>query len=184
MAKFIEKNCPLEGGRMAVELGAGCGFSACYVTKKHEGCRVIATDCDSVVPLIARNIERNQLADRVTAMPLFWGNQEHLELVKQAAGQSIDLVFGADILFDFDCFDGLFDIFDKLQRQFVPREDQEHQKIFVGYTHRFSDVERWFREGIEAKGFTVTKAEPEEFAEGFVPEPFESMTILKLTRQN
>ena len=86
MAKFIEKNCPLEGGRMAVELGAGCGFSACYVTKKHETCRVIATDCDSVVPLIARNIERNQLADRVTAMPLFWGNLEHLELVKQAAG--------------------------------------------------------------------------------------------------
>ena len=55
-------------------------------------------------------------------MPLFWGNVDHLESVRQQAGESIDLVFGADILFDFENFDGLFDIFDKLHRRFVPSE--------------------------------------------------------------
>ena len=61
--------------------------------------------------------------------------------VIEEAGQSIDLVYGADILFDFDNFDGLFDIFDLLHRRFVPRDGQENQVILVGYTHRFSDVE-------------------------------------------
>lgn len=67
---------------------------------------------DSVVPLIARNISGNSLENRVKAMPLFWGNLDHLTAVKTEAGPSIDLVFGADILFDFDHFDGLCDIFD------------------------------------------------------------------------
>ena len=78
---------------------------------------MIATDLDSVVPLIARNITKNGLDNRVKAMPLFWGNQEHLEAVKNEADPaSIDLIYGADILFDFDNFDGLFDIFDKLHQ--------------------------------------------------------------------
>ena len=116
-------------------------------------------------------------------MPLFWGNQDHLQNVKNEAQGSIDIVFGADILFDFDNFDGLFDIFDQLHRQFQPTEDKARQEIFVGYTHRWKDVERWFREGIEKKGFTAERAVEAEFAEGFIPQPFESMTILKLSRQ-
>ena len=183
MAKFIEKNTVMPG-KTAIELGAGCGFSTCYVARQAPDCKIISTDVESVVPLIERNIQLNELSGKAKAMPLFWGNLEHLEQVRQEAGQSIDLIYGADILFDFDCFDGLCQIFDKLNRQFVASDTQPQQQIFVGYTHRFADVERWFREGIEAKGFTVVKAEREEFAEGFIPEPFESFSILKLTRQN
>ena len=76
---------------------------------------MIVTDLDSVIPLIARNITKNNLDDKVKAMPLFWGNQDHLQAVKnETQGRSIDLVFGADILFDFENFEGLFDIFDQL----------------------------------------------------------------------
>ena len=113
MAKFIEKNYSL-AGKTAIELGSGCGFIACYIARLENDIspRVICTDLDSVVPLIERNIVANCLTDRVKAMPLFWGNQEHLQAVLGEAGQSVDLVYGADILFDFDNFDGLFDIFD------------------------------------------------------------------------
>ena len=55
MAKFIEKNTAL-AGKTAVELGAGCGFSACYVARQAPDCKLITTDVESVVPLIARNI--------------------------------------------------------------------------------------------------------------------------------
>ena len=182
MAKFIEKNCTLEG-RTAVELGAGCGFTACYVGRLAENARIIATDLDSVVPLIERNIQANQMQERVKVMPLFWGNQEHLQAVKNEAQGSVDIIYGADILFDFDHFEGLFDIFDQLHRQFQPTAEKPSPVILVGFTHRFADVERWFREGIEAKGFTMEKATEEEFAEGFKPEPFDSLTILKLSRQ-
>ena len=113
MSKFIEKNINIQA-KTVVELGAGCGFTACQISKSQQDgdCKVIATDVDSVVPLIARNISGNCLESRVKAMPLFWGNLEHLTAVKTEAGPSIDLVFGADILFDFDHFDGLCDIFD------------------------------------------------------------------------
>ena len=85
------------------------------------------------------------------------------------------MVYGADILFDFDHFDGLDDIFDKLYKP--------GQVVLVGFTHRFSDVEKWFKEGIEAKGFKIVKATIDEFDEKFLPEPFESMTILKLSKE-
>ena len=81
MAKFIEKNLSLTG-KTAVELGAGCGFSACYLTKQQPDCKIIATDVESVVPLIDRNVHLNDLQAKVKAMPLFWGNLDHLEQVK------------------------------------------------------------------------------------------------------
>ncbi len=82
MSKFIEKNFNL-AQKTAVELGAGCGFTACQISKTaaSNDSRVIATDVDSVVPLIARNITKNGMDERVKAMPLFWGNQEHLSAV-------------------------------------------------------------------------------------------------------
>lgn len=183
MAKFIEKNFPLGPGQTGVELGAGCGFTACHVASlasADDTTKVLATDLDSVVPLIERNISKNSLEARIKAVPLFWGNQEHLDRVKAECGGSIDLLYGADILFDFDNFEGLFSIFEELSRVFTPREGKISQTVLVGYTHRFSDVERWFREGVEAKGFIVEKATQEEFHPDFVPEPFDSFTILKL----
>ena len=46
---------------------------------------MIATDLDSVIPLIERNIERNELNANVKAMPLFWGNEQNLQAVKNEA---------------------------------------------------------------------------------------------------
>ena len=124
MAKFIEKNHSMSG-KTAVELGSGCGFTACHIARLANDSppKVICTDLDSVMPLIERNVAANGLTDKIMARPLFWGNQEHLAgVISEAGDQSIDMVYGADILFDFDNFEGLFDIFDKLHRRFVPRE--------------------------------------------------------------
>lgn len=83
MAKFIEKNCDVNG-KTLVELGAGCGFTACHLAhQRPEVTKIVATDMETVLPLIQKNIENNQKGGKVVAMPLFWGNQEHLEAVKE-----------------------------------------------------------------------------------------------------
>ena len=76
MAKFIEKN--IEGASSVVELGAGCGFSSIFLAKKTQAiatdAKVFATDLENVVQLIDTNIKRNDAAENVKALPLFWGN--------------------------------------------------------------------------------------------------------------
>ena len=82
MAKYVEKNCNLSD-KTVVELGAGCGFTACHLANKSpDVAKIIATDMETVLPLITKNIEANQKQTKVIPMPLFWGNQEHLEAVK------------------------------------------------------------------------------------------------------
>ena len=54
--------------------------------------------------------------------------------------------------------------------------------MLVGFTHRFSDVEKWFQEGVAEKNFKVEKATEDEFDQDFKPEPFDSISILKLSK--
>ena len=59
MAKYIEKNFDLTD-KTAVELGAGCGFTACHLVNKFPNAKsIIATDTETVIPLISKNVEAN-----------------------------------------------------------------------------------------------------------------------------
>ena len=61
----------------------------------------------------------------------------------------MDYVVGCDIVFDFENFEGLFllldQLFDKCGTKYA----------FIGFTHRFGDVERWFSEGLLKHGFYI-----------------------------
>ena len=60
MAKYIEKNCNLTD-KTVVELGAGCGFTACHLANKFPNVKsIVPTDVETVLPLISKNVEANQ----------------------------------------------------------------------------------------------------------------------------
>ena len=63
-----------------------------------------------------------------------------------------DYVIGTDILFDFDYFAGLCD----LLRKFIDKCNTKC--IYIGYTHRFSDVEKWFKEEVGKVGLALSLA--------------------------
>jgi hypothetical protein len=101
----------------------------------------------------------------IQAMPLFWGDKDHLNAILNSLGErkQIDMILAADTVFDFENFDGLIKgIFDGLH------DINPNIEILCCFSHRFGDVERWFREGIEKRGFTEwTELAVEEYPEQF-----------------
>ena len=73
------------------------------------------------------------------------------------------MILAADTVFDFENFDGLIKgIFNQLHTL------NPEIEIMACFTHRFGDVEKWFREGIEQVGFTKWYELPlEEYPEEF-----------------
>ena len=110
MAKFVEtKNVE---AKTLLELGAGCGFTGLYLAKKGLQ-HAILTDVPSVVPLLTENIALNKV-ENATGIELFWGDQKHLEKVMELSSNRIDVVVGADVVFDFENFDGMMDLLEQL----------------------------------------------------------------------
>ena len=64
----------------------------------------------------------------------------------------VDFVVGCDIVFDFENFEGLFSLLDQMF------EKCQAKKAYIGFTHRFGDVERWFKEGLLEHGFRIEQA--------------------------
>lgn len=175
LAKYLhEKHHIALQDSNVVELGSGCGFTGIYIAKHLQAKHVVMTDVDSVVPLLIENIALNEdCAQRVKGMPLFWGNQEHLKAVVDACpGETVEYLVGADVVFDFDNFDGMMDIIETLFNK------SGLKKAFFGFTHRFSDVEKWFKEMLSEKGF---KLEKDSFASESLQ--LDDFTILSVSRQ-
>ncbi|KAL8496537.1 hypothetical protein ACS0TY_020292 [Phlomoides rotata] len=110
-AKFLEKNCrkgrfspsKLKGKRV-IELGAGCGVAGFGMAIL--GCDVISTDQTEVLPLLARNVERNtssilQMTSNpdsfgsIKATELDWGNADHI----RAVDPPFDYIIGTDVVY-------------------------------------------------------------------------------------
>ena len=59
------------------------------------------------------------------------------------ANYKVDYIVGGDIVFDFENFEGLFNLLDQLFAKCGTK------CAYIGFTHRFCDVENWFREGLK-----------------------------------
>ena len=70
----------------------------------------------------------------------------------EIADHRVDFVVGCDIVFDFENFEGLFTLLNQLFEKCKTR------KAYIGFTHRFTDVERWFSEGLLKNGFSIKQA--------------------------
>ncbi|GAV66474.1 Methyltransf_16 domain-containing protein [Cephalotus follicularis] len=110
-AKFLETNsrkgrfCPSKlKGKRVIELGAGCGVAGFGMALL--GCNVVATDQIEVLPLLARNVERN--TSRIMQMnpssdsfgsvqvaELDWGNDDHIRHLDSP----FDYVIGTDVVY-------------------------------------------------------------------------------------
>ena len=66
--------------------------------------------------------------------------------------KNVDFVVGCDIVFDFENFEGLYSLLDQLF------EKCGTKYAYIGFTHRFGDVESWFREGLRQHGFIIELA--------------------------
>ncbi|XP_038970870.1 protein-lysine methyltransferase METTL21D [Phoenix dactylifera] len=109
--KFLEKNCrkgrfslPKLKGKRVIELGAGCGLAGLGMALL--GCDVISTDQAEVLPLLMRNVERNNSwimqtnpdsasFGSIKAAELDWGNKEHIK----AVNPPFDYIIGTDIVY-------------------------------------------------------------------------------------
>ena len=76
-----DRQQPLSGRRV-VELGAGTGVVG--VMASYLGASVVVTDLDSLVPLLAHNINKNSnimSAGSISARPLCWGSEPDTDLL-------------------------------------------------------------------------------------------------------
>ncbi len=64
----------------------------------------------------------------------------------------VDYVVGADIVFDFENFEGLFQLLDQLFAKCGTKQ------AFIGFTHRWGDIESMFRIGLKTRGFVIGEA--------------------------
>ncbi|KAJ3689086.1 hypothetical protein LUZ61_018250 [Rhynchospora tenuis] len=111
LVKYLEKNSrkgrfsPAKiKGKRVIELGAGCGLAGLGMALL--GCDVILTDQLEVLPLLARNVDRNKSwisqgssdsgsFGSVSVAELDWGNKKQIE----AVGPPFDYIIGTDVVY-------------------------------------------------------------------------------------
>lgn len=84
---------------IVLELGAGCGLTGIWLTKKY-GCRSILTDLPSQIPLLEENILLNNGDDLCEVMAFDWAdglNRLDPDLINR-----LQMVIAADVLYDLD----------------------------------------------------------------------------------
>lgn len=107
---FLDGKFFVEGKRV-LELGSGLGFLSIFCGKHLAAKQVLMTDgSDAVVDLARTNAALNGVDDLVEALVLKWGISrvdKSLHSCLMKAGNWVDVVLGADILYDPDDFPAL-----------------------------------------------------------------------------
>lgn len=99
ICKWFER-CAQDGtlfGERIVELGSGTGIAGLVASKLTGGSHSILTDVPAIVPRIEQNIQAHDWIQRAQAMPLMWGNEEHLARVIERLGGLPDTVIASDM---------------------------------------------------------------------------------------
>jgi predicted nicotinamide N-methyase len=64
-----------------LELGAGVGLCGIFLARFGLAQKVVLTDINEALALLRDNIQLNNVSASSSAMPLYWGNKEQLEVV-------------------------------------------------------------------------------------------------------
>nr|DAD18243.1 TPA_asm: hypothetical protein HUJ06_019706 [Nelumbo nucifera] len=86
-------------GQTVVELGAGTGLPG-LMAALLGATRVVLTDVALLLPGLKRNVEANQLEDRVEVRELEWGSDESLQCQEGGELEDVDLVLMSDVFYD------------------------------------------------------------------------------------
>jgi len=138
-----------EFGITVLELGAGCGLAGISMAKSHYLRKLFLTDRESLIPFLKRNVQLNFCSDstikdasstsretekdNVVVMPLDWSQTSDLEAFyevlrrgeaeeegeQDVAGQKLDMILAADVLYDKDATASLFAVLRRLALPYV-----------------------------------------------------------------
>ena len=96
------------GPLCVLEIGAGTGLLSVLASIHPSVRRVVATDLDNVVPLLERNIKRNLGQDRSDI------TIKELDLRHPGKVSDVDLVLGADVIYDDELTSAIIGFFRQL----------------------------------------------------------------------
>lgn len=131
-----------------LELGSGTGLVGLYAAKAMPSVRVVLTDVDEHVALLAANIKLNGLEGRVAAEPIDWRSEADLSRLEAA---SYDVVVATDCAYEAQLHGPLVDALARACRE-------PSQLALVGVTK--SDTDLSFFERLEAAGFEYALLKP------------------------
>ncbi|KAJ6342249.1 hypothetical protein OIU78_010223 [Salix suchowensis] len=85
--------------KSVIELGAGAGLPGLTAALLGAS-RVLLTDIAPLLPGLAKNVEANELEDRVEVRELVWGSDESLSRIGES--RRFDVVLMSDVFFDIE----------------------------------------------------------------------------------
>ena len=133
LAKYLETNTAMVRSKEVVELGSGTGaVGLCAGVLGAD--KVILTDQEDLVEFLSHNIELNTEVtpseSGVSALPLQWGNNTHIENVMNMVTR-VDLVLVSDCVFYKESLDDLVEtlqlLSDKQTRILLTYEERDSQ---------------------------------------------------------
>lgn len=99
LSQWMSNQAPSEydfNGKTVVEFGAGTGLPGLTAAKLGAS-KVILTDIQQLIPVLQKNVEVNELGDRVIVSQFVWGSELPVELSEL---EHVDLVLLSDVFFD------------------------------------------------------------------------------------
>lgn len=99
LSQWMSDQVPSEydfNGKTVVELGAGTGLPGLTAAKLGAS-KVILTDIQQLIPVLQKNVEVNELGDRMTVCLFVWGSELPVQLSEL---EHVDLVLLSDVFFD------------------------------------------------------------------------------------
>ncbi|XP_027330710.1 uncharacterized protein LOC113846524 isoform X2 [Abrus precatorius] len=102
MASVLAENPNIVGGKRVLELGCGSGGICSMIAARYADL-VVATDGDSfALDLLAKNVASNvesSLLTKLTTKKLEWGNEDHMESIKELSNRGFDIIMGTDVTY-------------------------------------------------------------------------------------
>uniref|UniRef100_A0A0C9QNH5 TSA: Wollemia nobilis Ref_Wollemi_Transcript_16723_1211 transcribed RNA sequence n=1 Tax=Wollemia nobilis TaxID=56998 RepID=A0A0C9QNH5_9CONI len=134
--------------KTVIELGAGTGIPG--LTAALLGANVVLTDAPPLLPGLQKNVDQNQLGDKVRVRPLTWG--EELDFGELSFSPPVDFVLMSDLLYDVKAMPGLC----KTLREITGRNTE----ILLAYELRYGTTECF--SVLREEGFRCFKVPQEE----------------------
>ncbi|XP_021655795.2 uncharacterized protein LOC110646608 isoform X2 [Hevea brasiliensis] len=132
MASLLALNPTIVKGKKVLELGCGCG-GICSMVAVRSANLVVATDGDAkALELLTRNVASNlrppSLA-KLIVKRLEWGNQEHIQAMKELNSGGFEVIIGTDVTYDPEAILPLFETAKELMSLNCNGENQQSALI-------------------------------------------------------
>lgn len=114
MADYVLDNTSKTKDKTVLEVGAGTGITSIILAKFCDPRQVLVTDIQPMLPLLSRNLTRSRATK---AQPMELDLTIHPNAVIEPFLKDVDIVIGADIIYDNDITDGIVEFLKTLFEQ-------------------------------------------------------------------